>query len=176
VAEPCLLPPGVRCIGGVTRIWARVRNLGTLHVMPKENHISGTHEGGLSPARNYVPWRTRLTGRHQPVVRSTGHRRDLQALQECEQSVIWSISSRRAFRGRGPVQNRLLQRKVGVQVGEMCSITFVARNPHAAFDVAGAGNVTMVARLRAIAKAVESPPAPIGVRASSRYLPARDSG
>ena len=33
-------------------------------------------------------------------------------------------------------------------------------NRHAAFDVAGAGNVAMVAGLRAIAKAVESPPAP----------------
>lgn len=41
-------------------------------------------------------------------------------------------------------------------------------NRPAAFDVAGSGNVTMVAGLRAIAKAVESPPAPIGARASSR--------
>ncbi|SOZ22282.1 hypothetical protein CBM2609_U10020 [Cupriavidus taiwanensis] len=46
-----------------------------------------------------------------------------------------------------------------------------AGKPHAAFDVAGVGNVTMVAGLRAIAKAVESPPAPEGARASSRpYL------
>lgn len=46
-----------------------------------------------------------------------------------------------------------------------------AGNRPAAFDVAGAGNVTMVAGLRAIAKAVESPPAPTGARASSRpYL------
>jgi hypothetical protein len=43
-----------------------------------------------------------------------------------------------------------------------------AGNRPAAFDVAGAGNVTMVAGLRAIAKAVESPPAPTGARASSR--------
>jgi hypothetical protein len=35
-----------------------------------------------------------------------------------------------------------------------------AGNPHAAFDVAGAGNVTMVAGLRSRAKAMESPPAP----------------
>ena len=46
-----------------------------------------------------------------------------------------------------------------------------AGNRPAAFDVAGAGNVTMVAGLRAIAKAVESPPAPTDARASSRpYL------
>ena len=32
--------------------------------------------------------------------------------------------------------------------------------PHAAFDVAGAGNVTMVAGLRSIAKAMGLPPAP----------------
>ena len=37
-----------------------------------------------------------------------------------------------------------------------------AGKPPAAFDVAGAGNVTMVTGLRAIAKAVESPPAPTG--------------
>jgi hypothetical protein len=43
-----------------------------------------------------------------------------------------------------------------------------AGNRQAAFDVAGAGNATMVAGLRAIAKAVESPPAPTGARASSR--------
>ena len=43
-----------------------------------------------------------------------------------------------------------------------------AGNRPAAFDVAGAGNVTLVAGLRAIAKAVESPPAPTGARASSR--------
>ncbi len=43
-----------------------------------------------------------------------------------------------------------------------------AGNPHAAFDVAGAGNVIMAAGLRAIAKAVELPPAPVGARASSR--------
>jgi hypothetical protein len=41
------------------------------------------------------------------------------------------------------------------QTGELS-----AGNRPAAFDVAGAGNVTMVAGLRAIAKAVESPPAP----------------
>jgi hypothetical protein len=35
-----------------------------------------------------------------------------------------------------------------------------AGNPHAAFDVAGAGNVTMAAGLRATAKAVEHPPGP----------------
>jgi hypothetical protein len=35
-----------------------------------------------------------------------------------------------------------------------------AGKPHAAFDVAGAGNVTMVAGLRSIAKAMELPPAP----------------
>jgi hypothetical protein len=35
-----------------------------------------------------------------------------------------------------------------------------AGKPHAAFDVAGAGNVTRVAGLRSIAKAVELPPAP----------------
>ena len=46
-----------------------------------------------------------------------------------------------------------------------------AGNRQAAFDVAGAGNATMVAGLRATAKAVESPPAPAGARASSRpYL------
>jgi hypothetical protein len=33
-------------------------------------------------APNYVPWRTTLTGQHQPAVRSAGHRRGLQALQE----------------------------------------------------------------------------------------------
>ena len=32
--------------------------------------------------------------------------------------------------------------------------------PHAAFDVAGTGNVTMAAGLRSIAKVLESPPAP----------------
>jgi hypothetical protein len=36
-----------------------------------------------------------------------------------------------------------------------------AGKPHAAFDVAGAGNVTMAAGLRSIAKAMELPPAPI---------------
>jgi hypothetical protein len=35
-----------------------------------------------------------------------------------------------------------------------------AGKPHAAFDVAGAGNVTMAAGLRPIAKAMEVPPAP----------------
>jgi hypothetical protein len=35
-----------------------------------------------------------------------------------------------------------------------------AGKPHAAFDVAGAGNVTMVAGLRSIAKAMELPPEP----------------
>jgi hypothetical protein len=35
-----------------------------------------------------------------------------------------------------------------------------AGKPHAAFDVAGAGNVTMVAGLRSLAKARELPPAP----------------
>jgi len=35
-----------------------------------------------------------------------------------------------------------------------------AGNPHAAFDVAGAGNVIMAAGLRAIAKAVGNPPEP----------------
>jgi hypothetical protein len=35
-----------------------------------------------------------------------------------------------------------------------------AGKPHAAFDVAGAGNVTMVAGLRSLAKAMELPPAP----------------
>lgn len=35
-----------------------------------------------------------------------------------------------------------------------------AGNPHVAFDVAGAGNVAMVAGLRASAKVLESPPAP----------------
>jgi hypothetical protein len=45
-----------------------------------------------------------------------------------------------------------------------------AGKPHAAFDVAGAGNVTMVAGLRSIAKAMGLPPAPT-VRACSRpYL------
>lgn len=44
-------------------------------------------------------------------------------------------------------------------------------NRQAAFDVAGAGNATMVAGLRAIAKAVELPPAPTGAHASPRrYL------
>jgi hypothetical protein len=62
-----------------------------------------------------------------------------------------------------------LRTRCAVFPRQMCSITFVAGDPHAAFDVAGAGNVTMVAGLRAVAKAVESPPAPIGVRASSRY-------
>jgi hypothetical protein len=36
----------------------------------------------------------------------------------------------------------------------------VRGNPHAAFEVAGAGNVTMVAGLRATAKVVEHPPEP----------------
>jgi hypothetical protein len=35
-----------------------------------------------------------------------------------------------------------------------------AEKPHAAFDVAGAGDVTMVAGLRSLAKAMELPPAP----------------
>jgi hypothetical protein len=35
-----------------------------------------------------------------------------------------------------------------------------AGKPHAAFDVAGAGNVTMAAGLRSRAKAMELPPAP----------------
>jgi hypothetical protein len=35
-----------------------------------------------------------------------------------------------------------------------------AGNPHATFDVAGAGNATMAAGLRAIAKAMEIPPMP----------------
>jgi len=35
-----------------------------------------------------------------------------------------------------------------------------AGKPHAAFDVAGAGNVTMVAGLRSTTKVLESPPAP----------------
>src|ERR1019366_6249043 len=35
-----------------------------------------------------------------------------------------------------------------------------AGKPHAAFDVAGAGNVTMVAGVRSIAKAMELPPEP----------------
>ena len=35
-----------------------------------------------------------------------------------------------------------------------------AGKPHAAFDVAGTGNVTMAAGLRSIAKVLESPPAP----------------
>ena len=35
-----------------------------------------------------------------------------------------------------------------------------AGKPHAAFDVAGVGNVTMVAGLRSFAKAMELPPAP----------------
>src|ERR1700757_3641497 len=35
-----------------------------------------------------------------------------------------------------------------------------AGKPHAAFDVAGAGDVTMVAGLRSLAKAMELPPAP----------------
>lgn len=35
-----------------------------------------------------------------------------------------------------------------------------AGKPHAAFDVAGAGNVTMVAGLRANTKVGESPPVP----------------
>ena len=35
-----------------------------------------------------------------------------------------------------------------------------AGKPHAAFDVAGAGNVTTIAGLRSLVKAMESPPAP----------------
>ena len=35
-----------------------------------------------------------------------------------------------------------------------------AGKPHAAFDVAGAGNVAMATGLRSIAKVMESPPAP----------------
>src|SRR5438093_6264410 len=35
-----------------------------------------------------------------------------------------------------------------------------AGKPHAAFDAAGTGNVTMAAGLRSIAKVLESPPAP----------------
>ena len=35
-----------------------------------------------------------------------------------------------------------------------------AGKPHAAFDVAGAGNVTMVAGLRSTTKVMELPPAP----------------
>jgi hypothetical protein len=42
--------------------------------------------------------------------------------------------------------------------------------------VAGAGNVILAAGLRAIAKAVESPPAPSGARASSRPYRDLDDG
>jgi hypothetical protein len=35
-----------------------------------------------------------------------------------------------------------------------------AGNPHAPFEVTGAGNVTMAAELRATAKAVDQPPEP----------------
>ena len=35
-----------------------------------------------------------------------------------------------------------------------------AGKPHAAFDVAGAGNVAMVVGMRSIAKAMETPPTP----------------
>ena len=61
-----------------------------------------------------------------------------------------------------------------------------AGKPHAAFDVAGAGNVTMVAGLRSIAKAMGLPPAPtvrapaldptcerLGVRLPGATLPLR---
>jgi hypothetical protein len=37
-----------------------------------------------------------------------------------------------------------------------------AGKPHAAFDVAGSGNVTMVAGLRSTTKVMELPPAPTG--------------
>jgi hypothetical protein len=39
---------------------------------------------------------------------------------------------------------------------------------HATFDVAGAGNVTIAAGLKATAKAVEHPPEPKSWRASTR--------
>jgi len=39
-------------------------------------------------------------------------------------------------------------------------VSVVRGKPHAAFDVAGAGNVMMAAGLRATAKAVEHPPEP----------------
>ena len=45
-----------------------------------------------------------------------------------------------------------------------------AGNPPAAFDVAGAGNVTMVAGRRAMAKAVEEPPEPRCARLFSTLL------
>jgi hypothetical protein len=50
-----------------------------------------------------------------------------------------------------------------------------AGKPHAAFDVAGAGNVAMVAGLRSIAKAMELPPAP-AVRAPALDPTCESSG
>ena len=50
-----------------------------------------------------------------------------------------------------------------------------AGNPHAAFDVAGAGNVTMVVGMRSKAKAMELPPTPT-VRACSRPYRGGETG
>jgi hypothetical protein len=47
-----------------------------------------------------------------------------------------------------------------INLDTKCAGTRSAGNPHAACDVAGAGNVTTGAGLRAAAKAAESPPDP----------------
>ena len=51
-----------------------------------------------------------------------------------------------------------------VQVGNspptVVRAPWLSRQPHAPFDVAGAGNVIMAAGLRSLAKAMELPPAP----------------
>ena len=47
-----------------------------------------------------------------------------------------------------------------ITLGEKCAGKRSAGNPHAAFDVAGAGNVTTGAGLRPTAKAVDGPPDP----------------
>ena len=54
----------------------------------------------------------------------------------------------------------LLGRKGPISHGPKQTGERSAGNPHATFDVAGAGNVMMAAGLRATAKAVEHPPAP----------------
>src|ERR1022692_3737194 len=54
----------------------------------------------------------------------------------------------------------LLGRKGPISHGPKQTGERSAGNPHATFDVAGAGNVIMAAGLRATAKAVEHPPEP----------------
>lgn len=65
--------------------------------------------------------------------------------------------------------NESLARTIGpINLDEKLLGKRSAGNPHAAFDEAGAGNVTKGVGLRTTAKAPNSPPDPKGKRASSR--------